>query len=639
MAKAARGIGKLFSFLKPEPLTDSILSTSSADAPVKSEELPKAEDVVMVAEQSDGEAKVTAGSVEAFALLDALQGAEATSQARAEATEKEQAEKEKVVTLFPAEAVGTSFNADTMTTQLAAAESTQSTLEKLEKLNTLAKKEGASAAETSKEVLQVMQEKPNAESVGAASAEPAAVDDGTQMVDVQMPEEAAEAEEEKLHKPVDPFTLPAVVRERYISHQLWLETDGREGKRFRYYGPEMHGLSFAGLNLEKAHFRGENLYGMHFEGSNLKGADMGDADLQRATLTNCLLDGANLSRANMAFANANYISAREASFAGTNFQGTLLHEADLRECNMRDVNLQGTVAFGTSFTSSQMRNAHIFEAILEGADLRGVDFRGAEITRGHWNNADVAHASFKGASLIGVDFASTDFTVADDVHEEYQRIALMVARDKMAEQREKIAFMDEGLKRREFRIHETGRQLAQRVQQLRHMEAQENKLLEIIRRQGRWMRNSSFWWMGVVAIVSGASWFAVQDMVAHETNMAAMSLLAGFNVMVVALAIISFYRAAIICKSVQNMLSARQEYSQQLASIETGADMSEKSEADQAELEAKTNNVAQVEAPVETPEPAQVLQEMVDFKTVMNPAQTGRVTPGRDAALHQSSVA
>lgn len=94
-------------------------------------------------------------------------------------------------------------------------------------------------------------------------------------------------------------------------HKLWLETEGREGKRLELFASDLRLAVFQEANLRKA-----TLLDCDLRGANLSYADLRDADLRRANLSmanlsEADLSGANLVGANLGFANLNgvHISA------------------------------------------------------------------------------------------------------------------------------------------------------------------------------------------------------------------------------------------------------------------------------------------------------------------------------------------
>ena len=133
---------------------------------------------------------------------------------------------------------------------------------------------------------------------------------------------------------IDQETLFIILKE----HQLWLESNGRNGK--------------------KADLSNKNLIGADLEGANLRGADLRGADLEGANLRGANLRGANLIGANLIGANL-----REAS----------LIEASLIEANLRGANLKGAYLRGANLRGANLEGAYLERANLIGADLEGTN--------------------------------------------------------------------------------------------------------------------------------------------------------------------------------------------------------------------------------------------------------------------------
>ena len=87
-------------------------------------------------------------------------------------------------------------------------------------------------------------------------------------------------------------------------HKLWLESDGKQGKRAYLEGAD---LQF--VNLQDA-----NLYG-----ANLTGADLTEANLRDTNLEGANLQGANLHNANLHNADLRYASLRGANLVDAKF--------------------------------------------------------------------------------------------------------------------------------------------------------------------------------------------------------------------------------------------------------------------------------------------------------------------------------
>ena len=75
-------------------------------------------------------------------------------------------------------------------------------------------------------------------------------------------------------------------------HQLWLETDGKKGKKADLAETDLQGTNLQGADLFDA-----NLQGADLRSANLQGADLWSANLQGADLTGADLQGADLTNA------------------------------------------------------------------------------------------------------------------------------------------------------------------------------------------------------------------------------------------------------------------------------------------------------------------------------------------------------
>jgi uncharacterized protein YjbI with pentapeptide repeats len=111
-------------------------------------------------------------------------------------------------------------------------------------------------------------------------------------------------------------------------HRLWLESDGKQGKR----------ADLRCAYLWDANLQGANLQGANLRGANLRGADLQGANLQDAYLRSASLRGASLQGANL----------RGASFQDAYLQGANLRGADLQGADLDGVYLQGA-KFTTNF--------------------------------------------------------------------------------------------------------------------------------------------------------------------------------------------------------------------------------------------------------------------------------------------------
>ena len=78
-------------------------------------------------------------------------------------------------------------------------------------------------------------------------------------------------------------------------HKLWLESEGKEGKRGDLSGASLKNLNFRGANLRYFKFRYADLEGDYFNGADLEGADLRDINSCRTDFTDAvIIDGYRL---------------------------------------------------------------------------------------------------------------------------------------------------------------------------------------------------------------------------------------------------------------------------------------------------------------------------------------------------------
>ena len=148
---------------------------------------------------------------------------------------------------------------------------------------------------------------------------------------------------------IDQETLFIILKE----HQLWLESNGRNGKK-----ADLSNKNLIGADLEGANLRGANLRGANLIGANLIGANLREANLIEAYLIGAYLIGANL---------------REASLIEASLIEASLIEANLREANLRGANLKGAYLRGANLRGANLEGAYLERANLIGADLEGTN--------------------------------------------------------------------------------------------------------------------------------------------------------------------------------------------------------------------------------------------------------------------------
>jgi type VI protein secretion system component VasK len=100
------------------------------------------------------------------------------------------------------------------------------------------------------------------------------------------------------------------------------------------------------------------------------------------------------------------------------------------------------------------------------------------------------------------------------------------------------------------------------LEQKRHhdgqFEQQESALFDALARHSAWLRNSSFWWAGIIVTVAVACWVALQDVAMAAINLQALGMIACFGVVVFGLAALSCVRVWRVRRALTQLLSHRQ---------------------------------------------------------------------------------
>ena len=134
---------------------------------------------------------------------------------------------------------------------------------------------------------------------------------------------------------IDQETLASILKE----HHLWIESDGKSGKRADLSEKDLKNVDLMGADLRKADLRKADLLGADLRVANLRGATLRGVDLR----------GADLAVADLC----------EADLCEADLRGADLREADLCEADLRRANLHG---------------AKLEKAYLKGANLEGANF-------------------------------------------------------------------------------------------------------------------------------------------------------------------------------------------------------------------------------------------------------------------------
>jgi hypothetical protein len=124
------------------------------------------------------------------------------------------------------------------------------------------------------------------------------------------------------------------LQQKLASHQTWVETNAKSGRRFEL--DELPMVDFSGRNLSRVGSTRAFLLGSKFDEANMSHSELENADCSLASFY-----GANLRQANL--------------------QKAILYGADLRKADLRGAQLDQAWAIGANFGGAN----------LEGASLRG----------------------------------------------------------------------------------------------------------------------------------------------------------------------------------------------------------------------------------------------------------------------------
>lgn len=221
-------------------------------------------------------------------------------------------------------------------------------------------------------------------------------------------------------------------------HALWLDSEGREGKRAHFRGADLIGLNLSGRQLAEASFRGALLRGVNCSGADLRGCDMAEAVIEDVDFSFAVMAGAMLTRARM-----ERVEARGANLAGANMMGLETREAnfagaELQQANLREAQLAGANLSGATLRGANMRGANLTGATLSGADVSEAECRDADLSRSVFTGAKVEGTNFRGALLDEADLTGADFSQAFEVGEGYKTQLLQSERHKLHEGQEAV---------------------------------------------------------------------------------------------------------------------------------------------------------------------------------------------------------
>jgi uncharacterized protein YjbI with pentapeptide repeats len=173
---------------------------------------------------------------------------------------------------------------------------------------------------------------------------------------------------------------PEVLSKVLKDHELWIESNGRDGTR----ADLSHG------NLSNLDLQGVNLWSADLEGAYLAGANMTNAvlgfDGQKAEQVSkapgkYLLAPARIGQITVTDANGRIIAESPPVPDRTNLRGASLWNAILHKADLDSADLSKTTLSGADLSNADLRGADLTEANLAGAILDGSNVSNANLDR------------------------------------------------------------------------------------------------------------------------------------------------------------------------------------------------------------------------------------------------------------------
>ena len=205
------------------------------------------------------------------------------------------------------------------------------------------------------------------------------------------------------------------LRQILSAHQLWLESDEKQGKRADLSGAALDQANLSGAILSGADFSGASLIGVNLSGARLVHAKFSGADLSGADLSGADLLLTDFSAANLQRANLSNTTPRQATSVVRTRRGPKFKDADLSEANLSQAycyisDFSGASLNGCVFDRCYLMRANFSNAVLQGnslqaailsqADLSHADLRAANLTAARLDHVDLSNANLSGAYLL-----------------------------------------------------------------------------------------------------------------------------------------------------------------------------------------------------------------------------------------------
>lgn len=348
-----------------------------------------------------------------------------------------------------------------------------------------------------------------------------------------MKHQAAEAGQNFI--PMSQQEFEVILRE----HELWMRSDGQEGKRGNFRDADLRGCLLAGANLVGASLRGSCMAGMDLSKTVLQEVDMAEAnlsgikadgaDFQRANLSNAKLDMASLVDADISFANM-----LACDLSGANLERVTLVQTSMRETQLASVNLERA-----NLSQAILRGAVLTDANLTGANLEHADMRETKCVRTRFDGANLRETMLRGAELEGVSFIDVDFSHAVDVAPQYQMIAFQQRQEALAEEKREIVHRKAELAEREAATLNDRREVERKIDLYHSLREEEEALCSRLAAYALRAGMFALIWVVAVAVMGLGIALIAASIPSDKLNIVEITALFGVLLALLALFVVS----------------------------------------------------------------------------------------------------
>lgn len=333
-------------------------------------------------------------------------------------------------------------------------------------------------------------------------------------------------------------------------HELWMRTDGQQGRRGNFRDVDLRGCNLAGANLVGASLRGSCLRGM-----DLSKAIFQEVDLAEAILSEVRAAGANFQRANLSKAKLDMASLVGADFSFANIMaadlsGANLEDAVMVQASMREVQLASATLERANLSQAILRGANLTDASFSRANLEHADLRETNCTRTRLDGANLKETMLRGAELEGVSFIEVDFSHAVDVSPHYQMVAFQQRQEALLEEKRQMAVDRDKLSERETAVLRDKREIEMKIALHNSLAQEEAELRKQLQSYASKAKMFSLIWFLAVAVMGLGVALIAASIPMDKLNMVEISMLFGVLFALMAL----FAVSALLPKNAVKML-------------------------------------------------------------------------------------